>query len=206
LEGETSEPKERVRQLVRCRLSLMSAETRSEKSSRAISKLKGLEEFSKAKCVMTYVSKQDEVDTTGLIEDMLSSGKRVVVPLIDEDGKDLVPCEILDLEELREGIFGVMEPDRNRIRPVAEEDIDLVIVPGRAFDVHCNRLGRGKGYFDRFLKRLGGNRRTIGLAFSEQFFDEVPSGENDVRVDIVVTDAFVIRSDRRGFRSGKPEA
>jgi len=59
LEGETGEPKERVRQLVRCRLSLMSAEARSEKSSRAVSKLKDLEEFSKAKCVMTYVSKRD---------------------------------------------------------------------------------------------------------------------------------------------------
>ena len=180
----------------------MSAEARAEKSSKATSRLKDLEEFSGAKCVMTYVSKQDEVDTTELIAEMLSSGKRVVVPLVDEEKKELVPCEIFDLKELRAGTFGVMEPDRNQIRLVAEEDIDLIIVPGRAFDVYCNRLGRGKGYFDRFLKKLCGSKRTVGLAFFEQVLDKVPSSENDVRVDVVVTDAFVIRSGRRGFRSG----
>lgn len=190
--AELEPSKAMVRRLIGKLLASMSAESRLEKSSKAIVKLKGLREFSTARCVMTYVSKQDEVDTTWLIADMLRSGKRVVVPVVDRRMGELVPCEIFSPEELRAGTFGVMEPEC--VRPVAVEDIDLIVVPGRAFDRHCNRLGRSKGYFDRFLRRLSGKRRTVGLAFSEQVLDRIPIDKNDVKVDVVVTDSFVIKA------------
>lgn len=190
--AELEPSKAMVRRLIGKLLASMSAESRLEKSSKAIVKLKGLREFSTARCVMTYVSKQDEVDTTWLIADMLRSGKRVAVPVVDRRMGELVPCEIFSPKELRAGTFGVMEPEC--VRPVAVEDIDLIVVPGRAFDRHCNRLGRGKGYFDRFLRRLSGKRRTVGLAFSEQVLDRIPIDKNDVKVDVVVTDSFVIKA------------
>jgi 5-formyltetrahydrofolate cyclo-ligase len=151
---------------------------------------------------MVYVSKEDEVDTIGLITDLLKSGKRVVVPVVDEEKGELIPCEISALGELAVGTFGVMEPDLKNARIVNTEEIDLVVVPGRAFDKRCNRLGRGKGYFDRFLKRFGGRGKVIGLAFSEQVFDSIPADENDVKTDIVVTESNIIRRDAGVSRAG----
>jgi len=193
--------KNEFRKLARERILAMSGQERKDKSSKAVSNLKRLEEFSRAKCVMVYVSKEDEVDTIGLITDMLKSGKRVVVPLVDQESGELIPCEITTLEELVAGTFGVMEPDRKNARIVSTDEIDLVVVPGRVFDRNCNRLGRGKGYFDRFLKRFNEGKKVIGLAFSEQVFDSIPVDENDVKVDIVVTESSIIRRDPREPRA-----
>ncbi|MEM2050147.1 MAG: 5-formyltetrahydrofolate cyclo-ligase [Thermoproteota archaeon] len=189
------------RKLVRDRILAMSEQQRKDKSSKAVSKLKSLEEFSRAKCVMVYVSKEDEVDTIGLITDMLKSGKRVVVPLVDEKSRKLIPCEISSIEELAVGTFGLLEPDPEKARIVSMDEVDLMVVPGRAFDRNCNRLGRGKGYFDMFLKRFGEGKKVIGLAFSEQVFDSIPVNENDVKVNIVVTESSIIRCG-----SGEPRA
>ncbi|MBO3769555.1 MAG: 5-formyltetrahydrofolate cyclo-ligase [Thermoproteota archaeon] len=187
--------KDEVREIVLKRILSLTEEQKRSKSLAIISRLKKLEEFSKAKVVMTYVSKSDEVDTTELIKDMLRSGKRVIVPVVDKEKKDLIPCEISSLEELGLGTFGVMEPKPNNANVVDLNEIDLVIVPGRAFDKKCNRLGRGMGYFDRFLKRrIRG--KVIGLAFSEQVFEDIPVDENDVRVDAVVTEHAVIGQGR----------
>ncbi|MEM2608742.1 MAG: 5-formyltetrahydrofolate cyclo-ligase [Thermoproteota archaeon] len=184
--------KDEVREIVLKRILSLTEEQKRSKSLAIISRLKKLEEFSKAKVVMTYVSKSDEVDTTELIKDMLRSGKRVIVPVVDKEEKDLIPCEISSLEELGLGTFGVMEPKPNNANVVDLNEIDLLIVPGRAFDKKCNRLGRGMGYFDRFLKRqIRG--KVIGLAFSEQVFENIPIDENDVKVDAVVTEYEVIR-------------
>ncbi|MGB9718570.1 MAG: 5-formyltetrahydrofolate cyclo-ligase [Thermoproteota archaeon] len=193
--------KNEFRKLAGERILAMSVQQRKDKSLKAVSKLKSLDEFSRAKCVMVYVSKEDEVDTIGLITDMLKSGKRVVVPLVDEESGKLIPCEITNLEELVVGTFGVKEPDRKNARTVSTDEIDLVVVPGRVFDRNCNRLGRGKGYFDRFLKRFDEGKKVVGLAFSEQVFDSIPVDENDVKVDIVVTESSIIRRD-----AGEPRA
>ncbi|MEM2642411.1 MAG: 5-formyltetrahydrofolate cyclo-ligase, partial [Thermoproteota archaeon] len=102
--------KDEVREIVLKRILSLTEDQKRSKSLAIISRLKKLEEFSKAKVVMTYVSKSDEVDTTELIKDMLRSGKRVIVPVVDKEKKDLIPCEISSLEELGLGTFGVMEP------------------------------------------------------------------------------------------------
>lgn len=188
----TPDAKDEMREAILRRILSMTEEQKQNKSLMIISRLKQLEEFSKAKVVMTYVSKSDEVDTIRLIRDMLKSGKRVVVPVVDKEKKELIPCEISSLEELGSGAFGVMEPKPNNARVVDLNEIDLVIVPGRAFDKKCNRLGRGMGYFDRFLKKPI-KSKVVGLAFSEQIFDKIPVDENDVKVDAVVTEYRIIR-------------
>lgn len=193
--------KDKFRRMAREMILAMSKEQRRDKSLKAVSKLKGLEEFSRARCVMTYVYKEDEIDTIGLIADMLKSGKKVVVPVVNKESRELIPCGISSLEELNVGTFGVMEPDLKNARIVGIDEIDLVVAPGRAFDKHCNRLGRGKGYFDRFLKKTGRKKRVIGLAFSEQVFDNIPVDEKDVKVDIVVTESDIIQCD-----AGEPSA
>ncbi len=184
--------KNEIREMVEKRILSMTEEHRRNKSLMIISRLKQLEEFSKARCVMTYVSKNDEVDTIGLIEEMLRSGKRVIVPAVNKEKGELIPCKISSLEELSLGTYGVMEPKPSENKIVDVNEIDLIIVPGRAFDKKCNRLGRGMGYFDRFLKKPV-ESKVIGLAFSEQVFDNIPVNENDVKVDAVVTENTVIR-------------
>ncbi|MDW8033747.1 MAG: 5-formyltetrahydrofolate cyclo-ligase [Nitrososphaerota archaeon] len=184
--------KDEVREVVLKRILSMTEEQKRDKSLKIISKLKQLEEYSRAQVIMTYVSKNDEVDTIGLIREMLQSGKRVVVPVVYKKERELIPCEISSLEELSSGAFNLMEPKPDECRIIDVNDIDLIIVPGRAFDRKCNRLGRGMGYFDRFLKKpIKG--KVIGLAFSEQVFDRIPFDENDVKVDIVITEHTIIR-------------
>lgn len=191
--------KDELRRIAMERILFMTEEQRQDKSFKIIFRIKKLEEFSRAKCIMVYVSKSDEVDTTGLIEDMFRSGKRVVVPVVDVEKEEIVPCEITSLNELHPRTFGVMEPKLGDARTVNLDEIDLVIVPGRAFDKLCNRLGRGKGYFDRFLKKLEGRGKIIGLAFSEQIFDTIPVDECDVKVDIIVTESNTIRRSTQGY-------
>ncbi|MGC8832114.1 MAG: 5-formyltetrahydrofolate cyclo-ligase [Thermoproteota archaeon] len=193
MDEELGDAKDGLRRTAMKKILSMTEEQRRNKSFRITSRIKELKEFSRARCIMVYVSKSDEVDTTELMEDMLRSGKRVVVPVVDREKEEIVPCEIKSLNELRPRTFGVMEPRLGEARTVNVEEIDLAIVPGRAFDKDCNRLGRGRGYFDRFLKKLGGRVKVIGVAFSEQLFDSIPVGERDVKVDIVVTESGVIR-------------
>lgn len=198
MDEELGDAKDGLRRIAMEKTLSMTEEQRQNKSSKIISRIKELEEFSRARCIMVYVSKSDEVDTTGLIEDMLRSGKRVVVPVVDRNKEEIVPCEITSLNELHPRTFGVMEPKPEDARIVNLNEIDLAIVPGRAFDKDCNRLGRGKGYFDRFLKKLGGRIKIIGVAFSEQLFDSIPVSERDVNVDVVVTESDMIRRKIQG--------
>ena len=107
---------------------------------------------------MFYVPLSTEVDTAALLREALRQGRRAAVPSVDRATKSLVPVEIHDPDrELVRGTYGIWEP-REANNPLALRLIDLALVPGLAFDRANRRLGRGKGYYDRFLKTLP--RRT----------------------------------------------
>ncbi len=150
----------------------------AEKISELISAIK---QFIKAKVIMVYLAKEDEVDTTGIIQQAQKQGKTVVVPVIEKG--EILPCRLEG--ELRVGSFGIKEPRDRKL--VGIEEIDMVIVPGRAFDHQGVRLGRGGGYYDRFLSKLPQHTYKVGICFSCQVFDYVPSGPSDVKVDLVVS-------------------
>jgi len=141
--------------------------------------------------VMAYVSKPHEVDTHPLIADLLHEGRRVVVPIIEKETRTLRLSYLRDTSILVRSTFHVPEPIGNEI-PAKASDIRTVIIPLLAFDRRGNRLGYGAGYYDRFLAQNPGVRK-IGVAFSCQETDSVPRDENDVRIDIVVTENEVIR-------------
>ncbi len=140
--------------------------------------------------VMAYVSKPPEVDTRPLIGELLREGRRVVVPIIEKETRTLRLSYLRDTSMLVTSTFNVPEPIGNEI-PAKASDIRTVIVPLLAFDRRGNRLGYGAGYYDRFLAQNPGVRK-IGVAFSCQEADSVPRDENDVRIDIVVTENEVI--------------
>lgn len=163
---------------------------RSEEIKR---KVLELQEVRDARVIMLYASKGKEVRTDELISELLRVGKRVVLPKTEMREKGITPVEISDLEkDLIPGNYGIREP-RDCARRVDPGEIDLVIVPGIAFDRNGNRLGRGAGYYDRFLSTIKGKVRIVALAYSFQIVERVPSSNSDVPVDIIVTEEGVYR-------------
>jgi 5-formyltetrahydrofolate cyclo-ligase len=152
-------------------------------------------EYRRAEIVMIYLSMPKEVDTTRVALQCWSDLKRVLAPKTAWEQRRLLPIEINSLtSDVAPGVIGAREPTGGLPIPVG--DIDLVIVPGLAFDETGNRLGRGRGLYERFLAHRDFRGVVCGLALEEQMVSEVPSDELGVRVDLVVTDARVRRFKR----------
>jgi 5-formyltetrahydrofolate cyclo-ligase len=144
---------------------------------------------------MIFLSTGREVDTGQIALHCWSNMKRVLAPKVSWEQRRMLPIEINSLTtDVREGVMGVREPVEGLPFPVA--DIDLVIVPGLAFDEAGNRLGRGRGFYDRFLSHRDFRGTSCALALEEQVVERVPSDESDVRVHLLVTDARVRRFKR----------
>jgi 5-formyltetrahydrofolate cyclo-ligase len=155
-------------------------------SSRIREALYSLPEFQLAKSCLIYVSKGNETFTHDIIEENLKR-KRVCVPFTTKE--KIIPSLINFFDELKPGAFGILEPKRVVEFPMHE--IDVVIVPGVAFDEKGNRLGYGRGYFDRFLRWV--DCLKIALAYEMQIADRIPQGKGDVKMDFLVTEQRVIK-------------
>lgn len=137
-----------------------------------------------AQTIVAYYSLADEVDTHGLIDELLAVGKTVYLPRVVSDEAMLL-CRYTGRDSLRKGAFGIMEPIGSPLP--TDGQIDVVLAPGMAFDAQGHRLGRGKGYYDRFLSSLTPPRpRLVGVCFDFQKVDAVPTTTCDVSVDVVV--------------------
>ena len=150
---------------------------RSEAIARKVFRLAA---FRRAKMVCCYVSLPYEVHTWRMIEEMLKKGKRVAVPVTQPRTRRLWLSELRNpSRELTRGQLGVLEPRPGLRRPVRIKEVDLVLVPGLAFDGWGHRLGRGHGYFDRFLARLPKTTPTVGLSYRFQLLDRLPITAHD---------------------------
>ena len=138
-----------------------------------------------AKWVLAFAPLPDEVDIWPLVETALGTGKSVAIPRFSSATRTYTAAIVRDLHtDLRRGEFGIREPCP-ACAELSLSRLDLVLVPGVAFDVHGHRLGRGKGYYDRLLADVRGVK--CGVAFDQQVADEVPTGPQDVGVDYIVT-------------------
>jgi 5-formyltetrahydrofolate cyclo-ligase len=155
-------------------------------------RLMALPEYLRAKTVCTYVAMEDEVQTQSIIGRALAEGKKVLVPVTNPKEGTLTFSEIHSLEELAPGHFGLLEPKTDAIRPVSLSSAEVVLVPVVAWDERGYRLGYGKGYYDRALTRRG-RAISIGLALESQREGRIPETKTDVPLDIVVTEARVVR-------------
>ena len=151
-----------------------------ELSERACARILALDAYKNAKTVFLYYSVGGEVDTHALIERMRADGKTVCLPSITGRGV----MEARRMDGLVPGPYGIPTPEGPTIPP---ENIDLVVVPGLAFDRACHRLGQGGGYYDRYLP--GCRAVTIGLACEFQMVDHLPQEAHDVPLHYVSTDA-----------------
>jgi len=160
-----------------------------------------LPEYAKAETVMLYVDAPDEVRTQPFFSEVKAAGKRVLVPFCQAG--ELVLFALESLEELSQGHFGILEP-RPELRSRADRlvepgDLELVMAPGVAFDRRGGRIGYGKGYYDRLLRRAPRGARAVAVAFECQIFAEVPMLEHDVFMDKVITENGIYNGRGRRF-------
>jgi 5-formyltetrahydrofolate cyclo-ligase len=155
-------------------------------------RLLGLPEFLSAGTILFNASFRSEVETSGIVREALSMGKRVVLPKVDKEKHRLGLYEIKSLDELALGHMGIPEPFQTEKREILLDKIDLVIAPGAGYDYSGNRLGYGGGYYDILLSGKKKNILIIALAYEEQLIDAIPSEKHDVKVDMIVTDQRVI--------------
>ncbi len=185
-----------------------------ESKSRIIfEKLMAMEDYRNADNILIYASMRSEVITDDIILDALANGKKVFCPKVTEADRGLMEfVRIMTLEDLISGYFGIREPEIGEdseiatiLRNAPEDALDgpeasveeykglvpqktLVIVPGAAFDRENNRIGYGKGFYDRYLMD-NPEYKTIALAFSCQITDEpLPVGDTDVKLKALLTE------------------
>lgn len=164
-------------------------EERLRKSLAILDKLFRKPEFRKASTILFYASFDGEVETFEMIKRAQQLGKRIALPRVIRQDRRIVPVIVESIEkDLVPGSYGIKQPqhtDTDHVLNVG--DIDLVIVPGVMFDRYNARLGRGAGYYDRFLRGLPDGTPTIGLAFDFQVVDHLPhQEEHDIPVSCVV--------------------
>ena len=175
--------KKQIRSKILLRLKIQKEEERNRKNKLIKEKLFRTLIFKKAKKVMFYISFDGEVNTKEMIKEAQNLGKIVAVPVCKKN-RIMRPCILSEKTRLVKGPYGIYEPTIKRF--INLEDLDLVIVPGVAFDRQGNRLGRGKGYYDRFLKKLPKKTTSIGLAFDFQILPFIPATTPDVSVNKVI--------------------
>ena len=179
------------RQILSKRLALSLSQVQ-EFSSAIQERLLGLKAYAEANIIMCYMPCRREVDTEAFIRHALESGKRVCLPVVVRDKKHMLACQVdYPLDKLSPDTYGILSPCYSSAGEVNPGDIQLILVPGIAFDERGYRLGYGGGYYDRFLSRSHA-AVTVGLAYEFQLLDELPVASHDVKLDLIVTQQRVI--------------
>jgi 5-formyltetrahydrofolate cyclo-ligase len=182
-------PKNAVRQRLLAQRYLLEADQAREMSVAAQQQLLELPQFSRARSIALYAAIKGEVGTELLCEAADRQGKAVLFPAVS--GHSLEFRQWSHSAAMVVGRFGIAEPGADA-KVWAPEQIDLVVVPGVAFDRRGHRIGYGKGYYDRTLHLLEGKDRLFGLCYDFQLIDEIPEIPHDVRMDGVVTEHRVL--------------
>ncbi len=177
-----------LRKQVTTLLSNQKEEERLEKSLIIQKKLFDLQEFQNSNVILFYASFKGEVSTTEMIIRAQQLGKKIGLPRVNVKEKAIIPTLVENLDEnLENGPYGIKEPKETAQNRLAPHEIDMVVVPAVAFDKANYRLGRGGGYYDRFLKGLSSDIPTVGLAFDFQIVETLPQLEDhDIPVSLVL--------------------
>lgn len=183
-----------VRRQLKEVLAGMSEPDRHRKSIAACHLIAQSPEFDAARVVMLYLSTAQEVDTAPLALKCWQAGKTVVVPKVSWDQRRMLPIEITSLQtglDIPHANLGIREPVSGQ--PIPLDLIDLVIVPGLGFTPNGFRIGRGMGFYDRFLAQLEFVGLSCGLGFQEQIIEDIPVLDHDVPLGMLVTDQGITR-------------
>lgn len=171
------------------------AQTNKDELSKTIcAKFIALPEYAAAKTVMFYIDVRSEVRTRHALPDALASGKKIIVPWCNDKG-ELEMFHLTNMDELAVGMYKILEP-KAELRLLPEKtaqstDLDLVMVPGVAFDRRGGRMGHGKGYYDKLLQHARRDTPLVALAFECQLFPEIPTAAHDIFMDKIVTESAI---------------
>lgn len=147
--------------------------------------------YKNARCILFYVSYNNEVNTHDMIKETLKSGKKVIVPIINLEKKTLTLSRLENWDDLHPCTYSILEPKDHCVRHTSLSSIDLCIIPGVVFDCKGNRIGHGGGYYDRlFQKKCHAHR--IGLAYEFQIVQTIPHEPHDVKVNRIITEKRTI--------------
>jgi len=179
--------KNEIRSAILTALRNQKEEDRFKNSLVILEKLLAVPEFQKSETILFYASFDGEVDTYSIMKRALHLGKTIAVPKVIPVEKKIIPMIINDLQnDLHPGPYGIPQP-REDCQALSAEGLNMVVVPGVAFDRQNRRLGRGGGYYDRFLAGLSSQTPKIGLAFDFQMFDRLPVDAHDIAVTRVIS-------------------
>jgi 5-formyltetrahydrofolate cyclo-ligase len=190
-------PKKSIRSELLARRRHLSLETCLTLSLRIQERFLSSAEFENAVGLAIYSPVWSEVFTEEIFRAARRAGKRTAYPRVHEQSLEFI--EVTDLRELVPGRFGIPEPAKAPAVPLAE--LDLVVVPGVAFDSTGHRLGYGAGFYDRVLHGCENRGLLAGLCFEFQVLDKLPAEDHDVRMDMVVSEESTYRFDHRDSRS-----
>lgn len=172
----------------------MTCEDLIEKSSSVLEKLLSSDFYKNSNTIMAYIDFRNEVKTEKIIKTAIADGKRVVVPISIVETRQLVLSEIINYdEELQAGAYGIFEPKAEYIREIDPSLVDMVLIPGVAFDERGFRVGYGAGYYDRFLEKVRSDVPKIALSFELQMVDYAFEDSHDIAVDLIITEDRIIK-------------
>ena len=150
-----------------------------------------------AKAVFFYCPLKREVQIQKLMAAAIAEGKKVFLPVCNPQRGTMKAAALRSLKDLRKGPYGILQPKPSGHRPVRHEDLDILLVPGLGFDKKGNRLGRGKGYYDKFLRSWAGEGVKVWIGFRAQILPAVPVGPRDVPMDYICHSGGILRAARR---------
>ena len=191
------EKKKILRKIIKVRVSAISAEEKAKREKLLLDNLFSMPEFLAANTVMLFANLPDEIGTFSLIDKCIAMGKKVFLPVIN--GDDMTACEFkgeykigkYDIKEPLTPNSSLLFPNGHQIVPnghqhvLTPNSIDFILVPGVAFSPNGYRLGRGKGYYDKFLSKYT-NLFTVGVCFREQFYLDIPTEPHDIPMHKVI--------------------
>lgn len=183
--------KRSLRKIMHEKRNSLSSHEVAKASGKIVEKLVNLPYVKESRIIMSFMPYGNEVNIIPLNEWILEQGKALCIPrVLDGTNMDAVKIDSI-MTGLVKNSYGIYEPSKD-LKPIEPEKIELILVPGVAFDINGNRLGHGKGYYDRFLLNRSKNAITLGIAYSFQVLDSIPHDEHDVRLDGIVTESEVI--------------
>lgn len=189
MEPTIDEVKFNLRQQMKTLLKNMTSLEHLTRSAKITSRVLNSAIWKKTSSIAFFNSRQDEPDTQTLIQTAWDAKRRVILPKVE--GHSLGFYAVRHASELVLGAFNLLEPNTQLCQAVPLSELELMIVPGLAFDKHRSRLGRGKGYYDRALSQLPVSCPSVGLFFKLQQVSHVPQESHDVSLDYVVTEDVV---------------
>jgi 5-formyltetrahydrofolate cyclo-ligase len=178
--------KTRQRNIIEQRLSTIPIEQIQQQSRSMCDVFLQSDYFLDSNVIMAYIALAKEASPSIIIERALDNGKTVAVPLIDWQDKQIIPVKLKSLTKgLKRNRYGILEPQE--IEQIGIGDIDVVIVPGLGFDMLGNRLGRGGGFYDKFLADSRLKAKKCGFALQCQILEQIVTTDWDIPVDILIT-------------------